>query len=156
MNLGTIKINDVEKKIDCTFAEETVKENYKKATVKGKEGLYFFYVESGGNNNGKYKIEGLSSSKLRGLLDLVNNIYSKVYYSNDKDLSRVLDDIAYLQVKYAYEAGREKTVKKFLDKSKLMQLIPDIIQKNDKKFFFDYYKYFEAYVAYMKYYGMED
>ena len=153
MNLGTIKINGVEKKIDCTFAEEIVKQNYKKNIEKGKEKVHFFYVE---NNNGKGKIEGLSSSKLRSLLDLVNNIYSKVYYSNDKDLSRVLDDIAYLQVKYAYEAGREKTVKKFLDKSKLMLLIPYIIQKNDKKFFFDYCKYFEAYVAYMKYYGMED
>ena len=153
MNLGTIKINGVEKKIDCTFAEETVNQNYKKTIENGEEKVHFFYVE---NNNRKGKIEGLSSSKLRSLLDLVNNIYSKVYYSNDKDLTRVLDDIAYLQVKYAYEAGREKTVKKFLDKSKLMQLIPDIIQKNDKKFFFDYCKYFEAYVAYMKYYGMED
>lgn len=112
---------------------------------------YFFCTQTADK-----RVIYLTSSKLRGLLTLVNNLYSKVYYDDSNDISKITDDIEYLDVKFAYEAGRDATVKKFLDESLLRQLLPNVIKKNSKKYFIDYCKYFEAYVAYMKFEGMGD
>lgn len=162
MNLGTFIIKGKECTVDYNYVKEVILRNrYDHRKVSSEfnvkppkdfeKGYSFFCVKVN-----KYKVEKLSTSKLRGLLDLVNNLYSKVYYNDDKDISKIIDDIEYLDVKYAYEAGRDATVKKFLDESLLRQLLPNVIKKNSKKYFIDYCKYFEAYVAYMKFEGMGD
>lgn len=161
MDLGTFKIKGKECTINYDYVKEVVARNkydYQKVESVFKvkpprnfqDGYSFFCIKEG------RRVEKLSTSKLRGLLDLVNNLYSKVYYNDDKDISRILDDIEYLDVKYAYEAGRDGTVKKFLEESLLKALLPIVIKKNNKKYFIDYCKYFEAYVAYMKFEGMGD
>ena len=135
MNLG-IKNGKV---IDFDFAEQIVKNNV--STMKGRKALF----------------EGLTTSKLRNLLDLVNNIYSVVINNPEKELSEdVKDKIAYLKVKFAYEVGRDKPVKKFVEQTYVKDLIDDVLKGGTRKQFLNYCKYFEALVAYSKYYGMED
>lgn len=135
MNLG-IKNGKV---IDFDFAEQIVKNNV--STMKGRKALF----------------EGLTTSKLRNLLDLVNNIYSVVINNPEKELSEdVKDKIAYLKVKFAYEVGRDKPVKKFVEQTYVKDLIDDVLKDGTRKQFLNYCKYFEALVAYSKYYGMED
>lgn len=127
------------KEIDFDFAEHIVKSNL---------------VERG---NKKILFEGLTTSKLRNLLDLVNNIYNVVVNSPEKDLSEDnKDKIAYLKIKFAYEVGRDKPVKKFVEQTYVKDLIDDVLKNGTKKHFLDYCKYFEALVAYSKYYGMGD
>ncbi len=135
MNLG-IKNGKV---IDFDFAEQIVKNNV--TTIRGRKALF----------------EGLTTSKLRNLLDLVNNIYSVVINNPEKELSEdVKDKIAYLKVKFAYEVGRDKPVKRFVEQTYVKDLIDDILKDGTRKQFLNYCKYFEALVAYSKYYGMED
>lgn len=161
MNLGTYIIKGKECTVDYNYVKEVILRNrydYRKVSsefnVKPpkdfEKGYSFFCAKEG------RRVEKLSTSKVRGLLDLVNNLYSKVYYDDSNDISKIIDDIEYLDVKFAYEAGRDATVKKFLDESLLRKLLPIVIKKNSKKYFIDYCKYFEAYVAYMKFEGMGD
>lgn len=161
MNLGTYIIKGKECTVDYNYVKEVILRNrydYRKVSSefnvkppKDFEKGYSFFCSKEGR-----RVEKLSTSKLRGLLDLVNNLYSKVYYDDSNDISKIIDDIEYLDVKFAYEAGRDATVKKFLDESLLRKLLPIVIKKNSKKYFIDYCKYFEAYVAYMKFEGMGD
>lgn len=135
MNLGVRN----GKTIDFDFAEQIVKSNL---TERG---------------NRKILFDGLTTSKLRNLLDLVNNIYSVVANNPEKELSEdVKDKIAYLKIKFAYEVGRDKPVKRFVEQTYVKDLIDDVLKNGSKKQFLDYCKYFEALVAYSKYYGMGD
>lgn len=135
MNLGVRN----GKSIDFDFAEQVVKSNL---TERG---------------NRKILFDGLTTSKLRNLLDLVNNIYSVVANNPEKELSEdVKDKIAYLKIKFAYEVGRDKPVKRFVEQTYVKDLIDDVLKNGSKKQFLDYCKYFEALVAYSKYYGMGD
>lgn len=136
MNLGTTKEG---KKIDFDFAEAVVKSNKKPDDRKN---ILF---------------EGLTTSKLRNLLEQVNNVYSIVLNNQDAKLSEdVLDKIAYLKVKFAYESGRDKSVKKFVEQTYVREIINEVLKDGSRKKYLEYCKYFEALVAYAKFYGMED
>lgn len=139
MNLG-IRNGET---IDFDFAEQIVKSNI---------------LERGSK---KVLFNGLTTSKLRNLLDIVNNIYSIVINNPEKELSEdVKDKIAYLKVKFAYEigkeSGRDRPIKTFVEETYVKDLVDDVLKNGSKKQFLDYCKYFEALVAYSKYYGMGD
>lgn len=129
--------------VDLNYAHMVIKNNYKESNSHGKAKIVFF--------------SGLTTSKLRNLLDLVNQIYTKVYNSTSPELSEeIRDELEYLKVKFAYEAGREQAVKEFIEKTSVSLLVDRVLKNNTKKFFLDYCKYFEALVAYAKFYKMED
>lgn len=132
------------KVIDLNFAHEVVKNNLKmKKNKQGKEEQVLF--------------EGLTTSKLRNLMEQVNRLYTVAFNSTNEKLSEnFIDELEYLKVKFYYEAGREKSVDVFLKKTLMFPIIDRVIQKESKKFFLDYCKYFEALVAYAKYYQKED
>lgn len=135
MNLGTKD----GKRIDFDFAETIVKANVRKENTK----IYLF--------------GGLTTSKLRNLLDQVNNVYSIVLNSPDAKLSdEVIDKIAYLKVKFAYESGRDRNVKLFVEQTHVRELLTHVLEDGSRKKFLEYCKYFEALVAYAKFYGMGD
>jgi CRISPR-associated protein Csm2 len=94
---------------------------------------------------------GLTTTKLRGIYGSIMNIYTKVQDKADFESHRA--DIAYLKVKMAYAAGREPSVKTFIDKTELMNLVGDISTYED---FLLYCRYAESLVAYFKYYGGKD
>ncbi|EAX48912.1 CRISPR-associated protein, Csm2 family [Thermosinus carboxydivorans Nor1] len=100
----------------------------------------------------------LNTTKLRKFLTAVNAINNKLeaYQSQTgagnelKELPKPLaDEIRYLEVKLAYESGREKDVKDFVTKAKLIDRIRAIGTSADK--YRDFAKLIEAIVAFHKY-----
>lgn len=130
--------------IDLNFAHEVIKNNVKRYTDKrGKEREELF--------------GGLTTSKLRSLMEQVNRLHTIAFNSNEEKLSNnFLDELEYLKVKFYYEAGREKSVDEFLKKTLMFPIVDKVIKKESRKFFLDYCKYFEALVAFSKYYQKED
>jgi len=104
----------------------------------------------------------LTTSKIRNILSLVNDIYSQVVNWKEEKLSQeITDRIRYIKVRLAYEAGREsqqaerdKKIKEFIDKTELIEAIDHIASSREK--FIRYAKYLEALVAYHRYYGGKD
>lgn len=96
-----------------------------------------------------------TTSKIRNILSLSSEISTSVMQAQGAQLSEDLADrIRYIKVRLAYEAGREDAVKKFLEKSSLMDIVGQI--GNDKKRFQRYEKYLEALVAYHRFFGGKD
>ncbi|MDR1776163.1 MAG: type III-A CRISPR-associated protein Csm2 [Actinomycetes bacterium] len=93
----------------------------------------------------------LTTTKLRGIYGLIMNLYTRI--NDPADFDKYRADIQYLKVKMAYEAGREATVKDFLQKTALMVLVDRI--KTYEQFQL-YCRYAESLVAYFKYYGGKD
>lgn len=129
--------------INLNFAHEVVQNNLKPSNKKGRKKHVLF--------------NGLTTSKLRKLMEQVNRLYTIAFNSNEDQLNEeFIDELEYLKIKFYYEAGREKSVDEFLKKTWMFPIIDRVIQKESKKFFLDYCKYFEALVAYAKYYQKED
>lgn len=100
------------------------------------------------------RINIISTSQLRNILTMSADIYNQVV-PLEKDLTDEINSrIEYLRVRCFYEAGRERLVKIFMEKSK----IPDILREinGEKKNFILFNHYLEALVAFRKYYGGKD
>lgn len=107
-------------------------------------------VEKSKDNYGKL-FGGLTTTKLRSIYGLIMNVYTKI--NEPSDFMKYRSDIQYLQVKMAYESGREQTVAKFIDKTHLMDAVSRI--KTYEQFLL-YCRYAESLVAYFKFYGGKD
>lgn len=94
---------------------------------------------------------GLTTTKLRSIYGLIMNVYTKINESSDFERHR--SDIQYLRVKMAYEAGRERAVKRFIDDTYLMEAVKRI---GTYEQFLLYCRYAESLVAYFKFYGGKD
>lgn len=99
----------------------------------------------------KYEKRDLTTSKLRGMYGQVMNVYTAINAPDEFDAHK--GDIQYLKVKLAYEAGRERSVKAFLDGTRLMSLLDHVV---DYDSFILYCRYAESLVAYFKFYGGRD
>lgn len=100
------------------------------------------------------RINIISTSQLRNILAMSADIYNQVV-PLEKDLTDEINSrIEYLRVRCFYEAGRERLVKNFMEKSQ----IPDILREinGEKKNFILFNHYLEALVAFRKYYGGKD
>ncbi|MBC7075731.1 MAG: type III-A CRISPR-associated protein Csm2 [Syntrophomonadaceae bacterium] len=114
--------------------------------------------------NSKNPFGNLTTSKIRNILSLVNDIYSQVINWKEEELPQeITDRIRYIKVRLAYEAGREnqqtdrdkdKKIKEFIDKTGLIEAVDYIASSREK--FIRYAKYLEALVAYHRYYGGKD
>ncbi len=93
----------------------------------------------------------LTTTKLRRIYALVTNVSAQI--ENQEDFKMRESDIRYLKVKMAYEAGREPSVRSFIDDSGLMKLL-DAVDSYEK--FVLYCRYAESLVAYFKYHGGKD
>lgn len=123
-------------KSDMEYAEEVIKSLI---TFKDKRG------------NGKGL---LTVSQIRNILAMSADIYNSVLESPTENLSEdLLDRISYLTVRLYYEAGRTQSVKKFIEKAKLIEKLKKVKTKKD---YVDYYHYMEALVAFHRYYGGKD
>lgn len=106
------------------------------------------------NNKGIRKF-GITTSKIRNLLSLAIEIYHQEYLRTEPKL---LEDSVYriqmMRVRMAYEGrrdGGDKSVKQFLEESKLIPYLNDI--GDDRMKLIRYTQYLEALVAYHCYYG---
>lgn len=96
----------------------------------------------------------LTTSKIRGILSLVTELYNDIIHEPSNKLGEeYVERIQYLRLRIVYEAGRDKQVGKFVEKSNLLEYVKAIKNKND---FLRFTKYVEALVAYHKYYGGKD
>lgn len=97
----------------------------------------------------------VSTSKIRNLLSMISDIYNELLNKSEPQLDeRVRERISYLQVHFVYEAGREETVKHFVDTANILSYIRGIRGKRSEFILFS--RYMEALVAYFKFYGLDE
>lgn len=97
----------------------------------------------------------LTTSKIRNLLGMISDIYNDVRHVTEEKLdSEMVSRIQYLKMHIAYEAGREDTVKHFVEEADLFNVINNIGRSREKLILFCHYM--EALVAYHRYYGGRD
>jgi CRISPR-associated protein, csm2 family len=102
----------------------------------------------------------LKTNQIRKFLSAVTTLTNKVKHykmrnPNEKELPEELAaQVQYLRVKMAYQAGRDKAVKEFVEKAQLDVAICSI--KNSIETYEKFARYMEALVAYHKYYGGKD
>lgn len=93
----------------------------------------------------------LTTSKIRSIYSLITNLYTRI--DGEESFQKHRSDIQYLKVRMAYDAGRDRSVKSFLDEAKLIQAVDKI---KDYDTFLLYCRYAESLVAYFKFYGGRD
>ena len=108
------------------------------------------YVEKSKANYGEL-FDDLTTTKLRSIYGLIMNVYNRI--NEPSDFEKYQSDIQYLKVKMAYESGRDKTVKQFIDSTYLMEAVSQI---NTYEQFLLYCRYAESLVAYFKFFGGKD
>ena len=97
----------------------------------------------------------VTTSKIRNLLAMSADIYNDVVNSKDDKLSNdIIGRINYMKLRFYYEAGREKSVKDFLEKTEVLKIIDEI--KGSRKNYTLFSHYLEALVAFRKFYGGND
>ena len=97
----------------------------------------------------------VTTSQIRNLLSLISAIGNDVLSFRKEDLSdSIKGRIAYLKVRFLYDAGRDPKVKKFVETAKLIDIVEEIDGKRSNFMLFS--RYMEALVAYHRYYGGKD
>ncbi len=97
----------------------------------------------------------VTTSKIRNLLAMSADIYNEVLNSKDEKLNAdIIGRINYMKLRFYYEAGRERTVKEFLEKADIFNIIKEI--NGSRKNYILFSHYLEALVAFRKYYGGND
>ena len=91
----------------------------------------------------------LSTSQIRKFLSAVNRIENQIVAEGEQLSEDMVNEIKYLKIMLAYQAGRERAVKPLYE-----ELVIEIDKIGEsKKKFVEFARYVEAIVAYHKYYG---
>lgn len=97
----------------------------------------------------------VTTSKIRNLLAMSADIYNEVVNSKDEKLSAdIIGRINYMKIRFYYEAGREISVKTFLQEADIFNIIKEI--NGSRKNYILFSHYLEALVAFRKYYYKND
>lgn len=92
----------------------------------------------------------LTTTQLRNILSMINQLYNEVIMTTDEVLSEEMQSqFRYLKVKLVYAAGRNKDVKAFVTKSQIAEHLDHI--DSSRKAFILYMHYMEALVAYHRF-----
>jgi CRISPR-associated protein Csm2 len=97
---------------------------------------------------GKY---ALTTSQIRNLLAMVNEIYNDLIAEENVDKERFILKVNKLKTRMTYEIGRKNEIKDFMNKSGLLDMATA-----EKSKFMLFHNYFEALVAFHKFYGGKD
>lgn len=96
------------------------------------------------------KVIYLSTSQIRNVLTLINELYTSVSRKHSDELDEeIMSRIAYVKMKLIYMAGRERTIKELLNKSKLDVYLGEIGSSKENLMLVCHYT--EALVAYHKF-----
>jgi CRISPR-associated protein Csm2 len=100
--------------------------------------------------------KNFTTSKIRNILAMVNEIYNDIQSEAGETLSsKIQNQIQYMKVRLVYECGREPNViKPFVIKAELLEIIEWI--KDSRTNFINFARYMEALVAYHRFYGGRD
>ena len=103
----------------------------------------------------------LKTNQIRKFLTAVNTVTGKIDIYRVKSEQQALTlpeelaaEVKYLKIKIAYQAGRERSVKEFVEKAELIRWIDEIGDSVER--YEQFAKYVEALVAYHKFYGGRD
>lgn len=97
----------------------------------------------------------VTTSKLRNLLSMTQDIYNEVINSKEETLSEeMIGRINYLKIRVIYEAGRDESVKALVEEAELIDHINEINGSRQQYILFS--RYMEALVAFRKFYGGRD
>lgn len=105
------------------------------------------------NKTFKFGGDKLTTNQVRKILSLTSKIYDKTL---TRGVEAVRDDIAYLRIQLAYQSGRNKAVKEFVDTSRLIDRVKLIQTNLSKRNIVIFCRYVEALVAFFKYHGGQD
>lgn len=102
-----------------------------------------------------YAVPMVTTSKLRNLLAMATDIYNEMMNQKEENLNEDLcSRIAYLRVRFLYEAGREDAVKKLVEEAGIIQVLKGV--NGSRKKYVLFHRYMEALVAFHKFYGGKD
>ena len=94
----------------------------------------------------------VTTSKIRNLLAMTTDLYHEALNSKQEELCDELKGrVDYLKVRFVYEAGKEPSVRNFVEDADILSCIQEI--GNSKKQYLLFSHYMEALVAYHKFYG---
>ena len=97
----------------------------------------------------------MTTSKIRKLLAMISEMYTKAKRLKSNTLnSDLLTKLQYFKMHTVYEAGRESSVKKFVEEAQITNQIDKI--KTDREKLILFCHYMEALVAYRKFLGGRD
>ena len=97
------------------------------------------------------KKQPITTSKIRNLLSMITDIYNVENLRTDGTLTEEsVQGITMARIRMVYEAGRERSVRDFLDEAKLLEYVKDI--GNDRQKLIKFTHYMEALVAYHRFY----
>lgn len=97
----------------------------------------------------------ITTTKMRGFLTLVNDIYNAENLRTETELSSESKlKLMRLRVRVVYDAGRERDVKDFVEKAKLLEYLKGVGDSRETMIHFAHYM--EALVAYHRYLGGRD
>lgn len=97
----------------------------------------------------------LTTSQIRNLLSMANEIYNEVRLLRDDELDEgIRGRINYLKIRFVYEAGRDQQVKDFVEKAQILQCIDEVRDSKERYLLFS--RYMEALVAYHRFNGGKD
>ena len=97
----------------------------------------------------------ITTTKMRGFLTLVNDIYNAENLRTETALSSESKlKLMRLRVRVVYDAGRERDVKDFVEKAKLLEYLKGVGDSREAMIHFAHYM--EALVAYHRYLGGRD
>lgn len=119
------------------------------------ENVIKLIIEREKNRKQREKTGIITTSKIRNLLSMISEIYHDAMHSKEKQLSDdILSRIQYLKMRFAYEAGRDKSVKEFVNMANIFHVIDEIGEEKENLIVFCHYM--EALVAYRKFYVEKD
>ena len=93
----------------------------------------------------------LTTTALRRVYGYIINVNTQI--DCESDFESHCSDVQYLKVRMAYESGRERSMKEFLEKTDLMRAVNAV---KDYPQFQLFCRYAESLVAYFKFYGGRD
>lgn len=119
------------------------------------------FVDIGENIGKKLKDDKITTSQIRKFLSAVNSVANKIQ-NEDEQLNQALaDEIQYIRIKLAYQAGREDIPKEYKERPNefglhyLQNNLDEALKKigNSKSEFEKFNRLVESIVAYHKFYG---
>lgn len=104
----------------------------------------------------KPKKDKLTTTKIRNFLSLSQALYDQARLKTGPLANEEIADLQHLRVRIVYESGRDKDkiVSEFVKESKILDMLKNVGNNRDSLFLFC--NYFEALVAYHRYFGGED
>lgn len=97
----------------------------------------------------------ISTSKLRNLMSLASQLYNRENLRTEPTLApESVAGISQLRIRTAYECGRDRGTKEFVEKAKLLEYLKWLSEQNDRQQTIRFAHYMEALVAYHRYYGL--